>query len=131
MSPPSAGGLTGMADPAAQTVDDYLATLAEPARTEVAEAVRRMRAAAPDAVESVSYGMPTFRLPNGHPIYVAGWKTHLSLHDVPPLPADLEERVGPLRSGKDTVQFPFRQSIPHDLIGEIVSAVAARPVDAR
>ncbi len=119
-----------MADPAPETVDDYLATLPEPARTEVAEAVRRVRAAAPDALESVSYGMPTFRLPNSHPIYVAGWKTHLSLHDVPPLPPDLEERVGPLRSGRDTVKFPFRQPIPHDLIREIVAAVAARPVDA-
>ena len=120
----------GMADSAPDTVDEYLASLGEPARTEVAAAVQRVRAAAPDAEESVRYGMPAFRLPNGHPIYVAGWKSHMSLHDVPRLPADLEERVGPLRSGTDTVKFPFRQPIPHDLIEEIVAAVAARPVDA-
>ena len=116
-----------MTDPTPDTVDDYLTTLPEPARTEVAEAVRRIRSAAPEAEESVSYGMASFRLPNGHPIYVAGWKAHLSLHDVPPLPADLEARVGPLRSGKDTVKFPFRAPVPHDLIAEIVTAVAARP----
>jgi len=116
-----------MPETAPLTIADYLTALPDPASTEVAEAVRRIRRAAPGADESIRYGMPAFRLANGHPIYVAGWKAHLSLHDIPPLPDDLEERAAPLRSGKDTVKFPFSRPVPHDLIEEITGAVAARP----
>lgn len=116
-----------MTDATPLTIADYIAALPVPATTEVAEAVRRIRLAAPGADESIRYGMPAFRLANGHPVYVAGWKAHLSLHDIPTLPPDLEERVAPLRSGKDTVKFPFTTPVPHDLIQEIVAAVAARP----
>jgi uncharacterized protein YdhG (YjbR/CyaY superfamily) len=46
---------------AARNIDDYMAELPEEARV-VLEALRRaIKAAAPDATESISYQIPTFR----------------------------------------------------------------------
>lgn len=113
------------------TIDQYVATLPDATRAAVAEMVRRFRLAAPGADEAIRYQMPAFRLANGRPVYVAGWAKHVSLHDVPPLPAALEAVVGPLRSGKDTVRFPVNRPVPYDLVEEVVAAVAAMaPLDA-
>ena len=112
--------------PQPQSVDDYLA--AQPA--DRLDALDRLRQtflrAAPDAVESIRYGMPAYRLPNGHPVYFASWKRHTSLHDIPTLPQALEEQVATFRSGKDTLKFPADRPLPLDLIASILQAIASR-----
>ena len=109
------------------TVDEYIA--AQPAeRHDALHQLRRVILnAEPDAVESISYGMPTYRLPNGHPVYFAGWKHHVSLHDIPVLDAAVEAAVVPFRSGKDTLKFPNADGIPFDLVANVVAAIASRP----
>jgi uncharacterized protein YdhG (YjbR/CyaY superfamily) len=90
---------------------------------------RFSRSAAGGAVESISYGLPTFKLSNGHPIYVAAWKKHSALHDIARFDDDLESELAPYRSGRDTLKFPYRNPIPLDLINRIVVALAARHLD--
>jgi uncharacterized protein YdhG (YjbR/CyaY superfamily) len=116
-----------MSEPPAESVDDYLAAQPAEVRDALAEVRRRILLAAPGAVESIRYGMPAYRLANGHPVYFAGWQQHLSLHDVPVLDADLEAELAPFRSGKDTLKFRYRDTVPMDLIGRTVAAIAARP----
>lgn len=62
----------GAASP--QTVDEYIADADPEIRERMVELRDRIRLAAPDAVESISYGMPTYRLTNGQPVYFACWK---------------------------------------------------------
>ncbi len=109
------------------TVDEYIAAQAPERHGALHELRRVVLNAAPDAVESISYGMPTYRLPNGHPVYFAGWKHHVSLHDIPALDAALEAGVAPYRSGKDTLKFPNADGIPFDLVASVVAAIASRP----
>ena len=73
------------------------------------ETLRRVRSGAP---ESIRYDMPAFRLRNGHSVYFAGWKHHLSLHDIPVLAGDLEPAAGEYRNGKDTLRSPYKNPIP-------------------
>lgn len=107
------------------TVDEYIA--AQP--VERHELLRQIRAAvlaaAPGAVERISYGMPTYRLPSGRPFHFAAWKHHLGLHAVPVFTGALEAEVDPLRSSKDTVRLPYRSGVPVDLISRIVAAIVA------
>ncbi|MCC6437855.1 MAG: DUF1801 domain-containing protein [Acidimicrobiales bacterium] len=110
-----------------ETVDDYLAAQPDATRERLQEVRRRILAAAPGAEESIRYGMPGFRLANGHPVYCAGWKQHISLHDIPVFDPELEGEVAPFRSGKDTLKFPHRRPIPFELITRIVTAIAGRP----
>lgn len=108
------------------SVEEYIAAQPEAHRGDLEEVRRRIFAASPGAVESIAYGMPAYHLPNGRPLYFAGWAKHLSLHDVPRFDGELEEQVAPRRSGKDTVKFPYRDGIPFDLIDRIVLESAQR-----
>jgi uncharacterized protein YdhG (YjbR/CyaY superfamily) len=110
----------------ASNIDDYIAGFPEDRQTVLCEVLRRIRSAAPGADEAIRYGMPAFRLGNGHPVYFAGWKLHLSLHDVPMLDEPLEAEIGPFRSGKDTLKFPFSKPIPFGLIERAVAQIANR-----
>ena len=106
-----------------ETVTTYLNL--EMAATE--EMLEIARQAAPDAVESISYQIPTYKL-NGQPlIYFAGWKHHISVY---PLPSggdeSFERELDEFRSGKGTAQFPLDKPVPYDLIRKMVELHDAR-----
>ena len=84
-----------------------------------AEVERRV----PDAERSIGYGMPAFRLKRIF-LYFAAFKTHIGVY--PPVhgPAELVERLGPWRGPKGNLQFPHRQPLPTDLIGEVAARLA-------
>jgi uncharacterized protein YdhG (YjbR/CyaY superfamily) len=114
-------------DPAAPaTVDAYIAGANAEIRDRLAELRRRVLAAAPDAVESISYGMPTYRLSNGRPVFFACWKHHVSMHAVPVFDDELETDVSVYRSGKDTLRFPHPDPLPFDLVQRLVAESARR-----
>lgn len=109
---------------AAASVDDYI-DAQPPARRDALHELRRViLAAVPDAVEAIRYGMPAYRFANGHPVYFAGWKHHVSLHNIPAFEPNLEAEVAPFRSGKDTLKFPATATIPFDLILRIMMTIA-------
>ncbi|HEY3782218.1 MAG TPA: DUF1801 domain-containing protein [Fimbriimonadaceae bacterium] len=61
-------------------VDDYLAQIAsEEARACLAHLRKVIKAAAPEAVESISYGIPMYKQ-NGMVISMAAFKNHCSLY---------------------------------------------------
>lgn len=112
----------------ATTVDAYLAGL-PPAQRVVLERIRQIiKQTAPDAEETMSYGMPTYKLHGQRLIYFAAHKDHMSLYGQ--LGA-LEEKLGAFSlSHKGTVRFTESNSIPDDLVKAIVlhrlAAIAER-----
>jgi uncharacterized protein YdhG (YjbR/CyaY superfamily) len=100
------------------TIDDYIAAYPP----EIQERLRAMRetirAAAPQAEEVINYGVPTFRL-NGNLVSFGAAKNHIGFY---PLPAAIEafaEQLSPYKGAKGSVQFPYDQPLPLDLIAEI------------
>ena len=109
-----------------KTIDGYIATLAPEAQA-VAEGVRKaILEAAPDSVETVRYGMPTFQVGGASVLYFAVWKNHVGLYPMYRGTPEFEAEVGPFRAHKDTVQFPLDKPIPHDLISRMVHSQVAR-----
>ncbi len=106
-------------------VEEYLAGF-DP---EVREKLQRVRAAihasVPNGEEKMRYGMPAVLLAGRYAVHFAGWKKHIGLYPVPPLPAQLEARVAPLRTGADSVNFALKEPIDYDLISEITAAIVA------
>lgn len=105
------------------TVDDYIASFPSEVRSVLEETRRLVRGVLPDAVEGISYQIPTYRVEGEALVYFAGWKTHVSLHPVPVLDEPLEREVAPFRSGKDTVRFPLSEPIPGELVTRIITAM--------
>lgn len=86
-----------------------------------------IRSAAPEAEESISYGMPTFKIAGRPLVYFAAWKRHIGFYPVPRLDEELETEITRYRSGRDTLRFPRDQPIPYRLVERIVTTIKSAP----
>lgn len=99
------------------TVDAYLADQPAPQRAALEDVRRRVRALVPDAVEVISYGIPTFKLDGRPVVYFAGWKAHCSLYPVPDrfLAQHTDELRGYKRT-KGSLHFPPDAPLSDELL---------------
>lgn len=104
-----------------RTVEEYIAGFPKDVQKILRTIRKTIRAAAPDAKESISYKIPTYKL-DGHPvIYFAAFKAHIGLYPVtPPVKAKFKKELAGYKGGKGTVQFPLDEPIPYRLITRIV-----------
>jgi len=103
-------------------VDDYIAAFPRSVQAVLQRVRRTIRTAMPDAQETISYGIPTFKL-NGHAaIYFAGWRAHYSLYpsNARLIAAFKKELADYEYNDKGTIRFPIDQPIPETLIAGIV-----------
>jgi uncharacterized protein YdhG (YjbR/CyaY superfamily) len=92
---------------------------------EILRKVRQtFREAAPEAQETIKYGMPTYTL-NGNLAYFAGFKKHISFYPRTPAMDVYREELAPYESGKGTLKFPLDKPVPCDLIGRLVKVRVA------
>jgi uncharacterized protein YdhG (YjbR/CyaY superfamily) len=80
-----------------------------------------IRRASPEAEETISYNMPTFKLNGSYFIYFAAWKNHISLYPLSSaMEASMKEVSTYKTTGKGTIQFPIDKPLPLGLITKIV-----------
>lgn len=103
-----------------RSIDEYIATFPEGTQA-LLEAVRAtIKAAAPDAQETISYQMPTFVL-NGHLVYFAAWKNHIGFYPASGrVPEVFQDELAAYVGAKGNVRFPLNEPIPFELISKIV-----------
>lgn len=101
------------------TIDEYIATF--PAEVqEILQKVREtVKTAAPQATEAISYGMPTFKL-EGNLVHFGAFKEHLGFYPIPSGLEQFKDELAQYKGGKGSVQFPFDQPMPYELITKIV-----------
>ena len=107
--------------PRPTTVDEYMATLPIDRRGPMETIREAVRAAAPDAVEVISYNMPAFRTHGQFLVSYDAFKRHYSLFPASGAVVDaLGEALTPYLAGKGTIRFPATQPIPVELVRRIV-----------
>ncbi|MEX2431104.1 MAG: DUF1801 domain-containing protein [Dehalococcoidia bacterium] len=106
-----------------EDVDGYLATVPDEARATLQELRRIIRAAAPEAVESISYGMPTFKHRGWPLVYIGAAKKHCALHAISSsiMEAHRDELKG-YGTSKGGVRFPIGKPVPAALVEKLVKA---------
>ncbi len=103
-----------------ETVDAYLNSFPEEIQAVMRDIRKTILEAAPEATESISYGMPAYKL-NGKPlVYFAAFKNHIGLYATPTGHSAFEKALSAYKQGKGSVQFPLEQPMPLELIREIV-----------
>lgn len=105
--------------PTPTTIDEYIAGFAPHIQSILQHIRATIRAAAPDAQETISYQMPTFML-HGNLVHFAAFKQHIGFYPTPSGTAHFEAALARYKSGKGSVQFPLDEPIPYDLIAAIV-----------
>ncbi|HEY0442660.1 MAG TPA: DUF1801 domain-containing protein [Candidatus Limnocylindrales bacterium] len=104
------------------TVEEYLAALPDDRRAELQRLRDTIRAAAPDATESIAYRMPAFRSPGGQfLVSYAAFKAHTSLFPASAAVVEaLGDEIAPYLAGKGTIRFRSGQPIPAALVTKII-----------
>ena len=114
-------------------VDEYLATIPEEPRAALQQLRRAIKSAAPKAVETISYKMPTFKYDGRLLVSFAAFKDHCSLFPIGPtiIEAHTKELEGyAAAAGKGTLRFSASKPLPSALVRKLVKARIAE-IDAR
>ena len=77
-----------------------------------------IHAAIPDAVEKISYQMPTY-WKGRNLIHFAAFKNHIGLYPGGEAPVVFSDRLKGFKTSKGAIQFPVDEELPLGLIAEI------------
>jgi uncharacterized protein YdhG (YjbR/CyaY superfamily) len=100
-------------------IDAYIAGFPAEVQERLQALRDTIRAAAPDAVETFSYQMPTFNL-KGNLVHFAAFKHHIGFYPTPSGTAAFQEALSRYKGAKGSVQFPLDQPLPLELVTAIV-----------
>ncbi|MDG3546309.1 iron chaperone [Methanobacterium formicicum] len=102
-----------------QTVDEYISSFPPDIQGILEEMRETIRESAPEAEETISYGMPTFRL-KGNLVHFAAYKNHIGFYPTPSAINVFKEELSHYNTSKGTVQFPLDEPVPLDLVRKMV-----------
>ena len=103
-----------------KSVDEYIKTFPKDIQSLLDRVRATIREKAPEAIESIAYGMPAYKT-NGKPlVYFAGFKNHIGFYATPTGHSEFADELSKYKQGKGSVQFPLDKPIPYDLIERIV-----------
>ena len=101
-------------------MDEYINAFPEDVRVLLEKIRAIIKEKAPEAAESMAYGMPAYKT-NGKPlVYFAGYERHIGFYATPTGHSEFKKELSGYRQGKGSVQFPLDKPVPFDLIGRIV-----------
>ena len=106
-------------------VDAYIAKQPGDAQLVLQRVRRIIRRVLPDAEETISYQIPTYKVRGQYVVYFAGWKRHWSLYPVTgPVRSALSSELASYELSKGTVRFPLADPVPAKLVERIVRKLA-------
>ena len=116
----------------AADIGAYLEALAEPKRATLAELREILRQLLPDAEETISYGVPAFRLKGKVVAGFAAFKNHLSYlpHSGSVFPALSDGLVG-YTTSSGALRFPVNRPLPRPLVERLVEVRLRQAFPAR
>ena len=100
-------------------IDDYISGSPEAVRDTLESVRTTIRKAAPEATETIKYGIPTFVLEENL-VHFAAFKNHIGFYPTPTAMAAFRDQLSAYKSAKGSVQFPLASPMPLKLIEQMV-----------
>ncbi|MBI2481398.1 MAG: DUF1801 domain-containing protein [Planctomycetia bacterium] len=100
-------------------MDEYIAVFPREVQAILEKVRATIKAAAPEAEETINYQIPTFKL-QGNLVHLAAFKQHVGFYPAPTGIAKFKRELSAYQGAKGSVKFPLDKPIPFKLIGEIV-----------
>lgn len=109
------------------TIDEYIKSFPK----EVGEILQALRQTIKDevpeeTVESISYGIPVFKLNEKYIVYFAGYKKHVSIYPILHAEGEIMKEIEPYIKGRGTLQFQLDKPLPLPLIRKVVKGLVKK-----
>ncbi|MCA9348623.1 DUF1801 domain-containing protein [Candidatus Saccharibacteria bacterium] len=101
-------------------VDAYFANFSGEALARLAALRTLVRQVSPEAIESMSYGMPAYKLAGKPLVYFAAYPKHIGVYATPNSHHQFVASTSQYKQGKGSIQFPHDQDLPLKLIQKMV-----------
>ncbi|MBK6772564.1 MAG: DUF1801 domain-containing protein [Ignavibacteria bacterium] len=103
-----------------KTVDDYISNFPSEIKTKLQFIRQIIKEIAPEAIESISYGMPAYKINKKPLVYFGGFAKHIGIYATPTGHEKFKKQLSVYKQGKGSVQFPLDQPLPVALIKDII-----------
>ena len=102
-----------------KTIDDYISRCTKDVQPKLREIRSTIRSIAPDAIEKISYGIPTFAA-GKNLFHFAAFKSHIGLYPGSAAITAFASDLGRYKTSKGAIQIPLDQKLPLQLIAKLV-----------
>ncbi|HUX11583.1 MAG TPA: DUF1801 domain-containing protein [Spirochaetia bacterium] len=101
------------------SIDEYIQSFPPNSQIKLNEMRQIIKKSAPEAVEKISYLMPTFYF-HGNLVHFAAYAKHIGFYPGANGISQFKNELKSYKSAKGSVQFPLEQPLPLDIIRKIV-----------
>jgi uncharacterized protein YdhG (YjbR/CyaY superfamily) len=91
-----------------KTIDEYIKTCPVDIQSILEKMRQAMREAAPEAIETISYQMPTFKLNGKNLVHFAAFKHHIGFYPTPSGIEQFKKELSPYKWSKGSIAIPAR-----------------------
>jgi uncharacterized protein YdhG (YjbR/CyaY superfamily) len=103
-----------------ENIDDYINSFPKNIQNLLEILRRTIRESAPQATETINYGIPTFKQNGSNLVHFAAYKNHIGFYPTPYPIVVFKKELAPFKQAKGSIQFPIEKPIPFDLVKKIV-----------
>lgn len=100
-------------------IDEYILLFPKETQLLLNQIRKTIKEVAPNAEETMSYGIPTFKL-QGNLVHFAAYKNHIGFYPTPSGIQAFKSELKMYTQSKGAVQFPINEPMPFELIKRIV-----------
>ncbi|MBK9285278.1 MAG: DUF1801 domain-containing protein [Sphingobacteriaceae bacterium] len=102
------------------SVDEYIQQFSANVQNQLSLIRNLIKKCAPDAEESISYGMPAYKLCKKPLVYYAAYENHIGFYATPSGHSAFKDEMAKYKQGKGSVQFALNEKLPVRLITKII-----------
>ena len=101
-------------------IDNYISRFPKETQKLLNKMKRTIKESSLDSVETIGYGIPTFKLKENNLMHFAAFKNHIGFFPTPSAIVAFKKELSEYKTTKGAIQFPLDKPIPFDLVRKIV-----------